>query len=163
MLTCGCACVSRENAGVAILQQHDMAATLPSPVRMTHCACVNADGSCACATHYNAGVGILQQHDMARNTPITLAQQRGHKQLAAELEQLRQQALGINSMSAVRVSGGSSYVAGSGGGRGRVTAAGSGRGFGRGRGAVAATELSGSASAAAQAEGALAAPPATLR
>jgi hypothetical protein len=98
---------------------------------------------------------------MARNTPITLAQQRGHKQLAAELEQLRQQALGVTSMSAVELSGGSSSVAGSGGGRGRVTAAGAGRGFGRGRGAAAVTELSSSASAAAHTEGALAAPPAT--
>jgi hypothetical protein len=43
-----------------------------------------------------AGVAILQQHDMARNTPISLAQQRGHRQLAAELEQLRQQALNLS-------------------------------------------------------------------
>jgi hypothetical protein len=51
-----------------------------------------------------AGVGILQQHDMARNTPITLAQQRGRKQLAADLEQLRQQALGLAPCSSAGVS-----------------------------------------------------------
>jgi hypothetical protein len=130
---------------------------------MTHCAIFSAELRLRLC---NAGVGILQQHDMARNTPSTLAQQRGHTQLAAQLEQLRQQALGCDS--AVGASRGSSSVAGrssgssgSGVGRGGVTAAGAGRGFGRGRGAVAVTELRDSASAAAQTDSALAAPPAT--
>lgn len=39
-------------------------------------------------------MNILQQHDARRNTPISLAQQQGHQQLAAHLEQIRLAGLG---------------------------------------------------------------------
>lgn len=99
------------------------------------CGPIWADRCCHCMWTC-AGVEVLQQHDARRSTPISLAQQRGHQQLAAELERIRARSLAGSSTAGDHIDSSSSKSGPdsirSSSGRGFT----SGRGFGQGRGST---------------------------
>eukprot|EP00878_Enallax_costatus_P024638 GHUV01026312.1.p1 GENE.GHUV01026312.1~~GHUV01026312.1.p1 ORF type:complete len:242 (+),score=82.78 GHUV01026312.1:1179-1904(+) len=86
----------------------------------THIAAFHGLGNVLKQLVARDGVEILQQHDARRSTPVTLAQQQGHQQLSAELEQLRVEALTSGSVGrmATDPSSGISNAAPPGGGSG---------------------------------------------